>query len=513
MSDLQKSGSFPPGMGWIPLTVGIVIALLLSAIAFTPQFGSRVVVDQTKGGGGAGPNGVDASQDPNGLGGQSSVLVHGPGGQGAIAGKAGTGASTAVVKGSKGSVAGCTSATNGGSTADGVTGTEIHVASTIVTDGIAKDFLGEAQDGIQAAINEVNNSGGICGRRVTFQSVNDSWQSSVGENYIKSWIQGHQVFALVAQPDSEGLGAAIDAGIIRDSGMPVVGSDGLRRDQYNDPWVWPVASSSVSNMHIIAEYEKSQGHTNFGIVFDRQYRFGDEGAKAFAAEVQRVGGTIGGSTCAQGYCGIDPNNPASFGNAITDFNGYCKNKCDAVVMLLEPAPMEQWMKQEGSDKSWFKRLYGGEPLFDDKVANNCEGCGNAPMYVWTGYRPAISPFDASPAVAKYASSLHAVQPNDDAHNEFTEGAYIGTKMFLAACQKLGDAHVPLTRENLQAALNTNQFDFGLTPQPLDYGGGALPHIANSSMALFKENYFGGFSGWGYQNTDFVPDKSRGRDLN
>ena len=161
-------------------------------------------------------------------------------------------------------------------------------------------------------------------------------------------------------------------------------------------------------------------------------------------------------------------------------------------------------------------LYGGEPLFDDNLANNCPGCGAAPMRVWTGYHAGIQPFDSEPAVARYVNSLHAVGPNDDAHNEFTEGAYLGTRLFLEACKKLGEQNLALNRANLQQALNSGTYDLGLSVS-LSYGGGGLPHIANSSMAMFAENYSGNadsgtFNGWSYQSTDFIADPAKGQDL-
>jgi len=504
---MKTEKTFPPGAGWLPLTIALIIALLLSAIAFTPQFFPRVLVGQ---GNAANPKAITGSADPNATnnpsGGAADTIV-GPG-----AGTSAIGPGSTVQGGtSAGSHAACSKSGNGGATAPGVTADEIHVASTIVTDGVGKSFLGEAQDGIQAAINEANNKGGICGRRVTFTGINSSWNGQQGKSDIQSFIQEGKTFALVAQPDSEGLRQAIDTNVIDGAAIPVVGTDGLLKGQYADPWVYPVAASSVSNMHIIAKYAHDHGATEFGIVYDQQYKFGQEGATAFAAEVQRLGGHINaGGNCATGYCPIDSSSN-NYSSQYTQFSGYCKNKCQAVVMLVEPGAMETWMAAAGSDRSWFKTLFGGEPLFDDNVANQCDGCGQAPMFVWTGYQPAISPFDARGPVAQYKSSLLAVKGSDDPHNEFTEGAYIGTKLFLAACQKVGDLGLPLTRANLKSALDHNQFDFGLS-QPIDYHGGALPHISNSSMAEFKENYSGHFNGWSYQGTDFIADPARGQDL-
>jgi ABC-type branched-subunit amino acid transport system substrate-binding protein len=288
-------------------------------------------------------------------------------------------------------------------------------------------------------------------------------------------------------------------------------------DQYYSSWVWPVAASTVSNMHIAVEYAYQQGARKFGIVYDERYKFGAEGAYAFEKEVERVSGQpvagYGGqgpdslSGCNQSFCGISSDQTGGYSSAITTFNSAC-SPCDMVMMLLEPQPMETWMKgEENSRTPWFKKLMGGEPLFDDNVGQNCPGCGNGSMIVWTGYRPAIQPFDAEKPVYTFQNSLKSAFPSDDPHNEFTEGAYLGTKLFLAACQAVGPN---LTRGALQAVLNTQAFDFGLSA-PLRYMP-ALPHLANTSMAAFQDNYSGSFNGWNYLQSDFITDPARGQDF-
>jgi ABC-type branched-subunit amino acid transport system substrate-binding protein len=177
-------------------------------------------------------------------------------------------------------------------------------------------------------------------------------------------------------------------------------------------------------------------------------------------------------------------------------------------MLLEPTPMLNWMKSQ-KDKprgSWYSTLMGGQPLFDDAFANQCKDlCKD--MVVWTGYRPAIQPFDTGAAVNTYVQALHAQNASADAHNEFTEGAYLGTRLFIEACRKVG---ANLTREALKAQLDMMTFDSGMTARPVFFGT-ALPRIGNDSLAAFSDNSAGNFNGWNYLSTDFLQDPSPGMD--
>jgi ABC-type branched-subunit amino acid transport system substrate-binding protein len=365
---------------------------------------------------------------------------------------------------------------------------------------------------MKAAINRVNQAGGICGRQLTIETINDGWNGPQGQADIQAWCQSGKVFALVGEPDSEGLKAALESGSIDRCNLPAVGTDGMLADQYWSPLVWPVAASTVTNMHIIASYAVNQLHAkSFGIIYDTAYHFGAEGANAFGQELRRLGKDIvgfGGSGCSgrTAYCGVSSQS-TDYSSQIQAFNSAC-SPCDVVVLLLEPGPAENWMS--GESGNWYVHLEGGEPLFDYQVGENCAGCGQAKMQVWTGYHPAIQPFDAEKAVYTYCQALKAVRPADDCQNEFTEGAYLGAQMFITAAQTLAQQGLPLTRGNLKQVLDQQTFDLGLS-QPLHYGGD-LPHLANISMAAFSENYSGSFNGWNYDGTGFLPDPAPGQDL-
>jgi len=511
MNQSSSGGHFPPQMGWLPLTIAVGLTAIIAIFAVVPQFQNKTVGvvaagGQVNGNGGpaAGPSGQAAAAanvpDQAGpAGGLNKSASGGPNGQ-------------------QQSGATCASGQNGGSTgAPGVSGTTIQIASTIVTSGIGAGFLGEAVNGMQAAINQVNNSGGVCGRRITLNTLNSGWDRTQGGSDISGFVNSGKVFALVGEPDSEGLAGAIENGTIDRAQIPVVGTDGMLKDQYNDPWVWPVAASTVTNMHVIAQYAVSRAGKNakFGIVYDTRYKFGPEGATAFDTELYRLTGKhISGydqqGSCGGAFCGISSDQQGGYSDNISAFNRACA-PCDVVVMLLEPSPMLNWITGENNCScQWYKTLYGGEPLFDDNFATQCGGpCGG--MIVWTGYHPDLQPFDSEQAVYTYAHSLSAQCPSCDPHNEFTEGAYLGTRLFIEACKRVGPN---LTRDALKAALDSSTpFDLGLSSAPLKYTA-SLPHLANSAMAGFVDNASGSFNNWSYVSTQprFIADPDPGKDL-
>jgi ABC-type branched-subunit amino acid transport system substrate-binding protein len=493
------------------------LALAISFVAALPQFKPRTSSTVGARSDANNPN----SYDPN-----APAAVNDPANPGAQAqgGRNRTGAVNNAATNKTGPAAGlaCAAGKNGGATAPGVTATQIKVASTVVTTGVGSSFLGEAVYGMQAAVNRVNHAGGVCGRRIQLDTQNSEWDGPAGQTIIDNWASSGNYFALVAEPDSEGLDSATSSGVIDKYAIPVVGTDGMLKSQYNNSWIWPVAASTVTNMHIIANYAvKNMGATSpddFGIVYDTAYKFGREGAEAFNNEVKRALGTTQGikgseykDSCGNGtrYCGISSQKLGGYSSEITAFNNGC-NPCKVAMMLLEPKPMEDWM--QGEQSGWFKNLFGGEPLFDDRVGGNCSGCGVGQMIVWTGYRPSIQPFDSEAPVYTYCQALHSVYPSGDCHNEFTEGAYLGTLLFIEAVSRVCNPQqcLRLTRDNLRAVLNSGNFDFGLS-QPLRFGT-SFPRAANTSMAAFQENYSNHFNGWNYLSTGFIADPHPTQDL-
>jgi len=183
----------------------------------------------------------------------------------------------------------CEKRENAGATDIGVTPRSIELAATVVKSGIAKSFLSDAQFGMEAVRQKVNAKGGICGRLINIKYDDDGWDPARGEQFIQKYIGSKGFFALAVNPSSEGLRFPIENGTLASNQFPVVGADGMLIGQYQSEWVWPVAASTHSVMHILARDAIARGATSFGIVWDSDYRFGVEGHRAFQGVAERAG--------------------------------------------------------------------------------------------------------------------------------------------------------------------------------------------------------------------------------
>lgn len=388
----------------------------------------------------------------------------------------------------------CAAGRNGGATDVGVTASRIRLASTMVQTGNGASFLGESPIGMQAVVQKVNRAGGICGRILELRLVDDAWRADFGQSAIRSFIK-EGYFALPVVPSSEGLTQAITGRDIGKAGIPVVGTDGMLIQQYRSPWVWPVATATVSTMRIMAKHGYQKGSRTFAIVYDEFYKFGIEGSDAFEAYVK----TLPGATL-KAKVGIQPGQ-ASYASDIHQFNKACKAGCDFVAMLLEPGTALTWIA--GLPKFGTKITSGAQTLFNEGFAKHCKAACEG-MLVWTGYNPPIGPLAALPGIREYVNDVRSVRPTVDETNQFLEGAYLGMSVFVEALRRVGPI---LTRARLKQVLDQMTYTGDLST-PLAWTPGR--HHANSRAQAFSIVVAqGSFAGFRPEQPGFIVDPELG----
>ena len=396
----------------------------------------------------------------------------------------------------------CRRGANGGATDRGVTGDSINLATTIVATGIGSAFLGEMKYAMEAVADQVNREGGICGRLLHIETRDDGWDASTGAQYLRNYIQDRGKFGVPVGASSEGLGVVIDSEDLDRNEFPVVGSDGLAINQYLNkkgqaqPWVFPIATATVSEARIMAADAVRRGAKNLGVVFDRDYHFGKEAAAAFSAEVERLTGSpVSGyntnNTCSNGrYCGIDAGQN-SYSGDVARFYG---SNPDFVALFLEPETALTWMQDPNTPSATDTRIkfgYGGaQPLFTYQFESQC-GAKCDQMVIWSGFKPNVEKYRNDPAVQEYVRALKAKYRQADEYNQFTQSAYVGMQFLVAALKKVGPE---LTRRRLKAVLENMTYDNALTLQ------GRLvftpqTRFANTTMQAFVMQYKGTPGGW------------------
>jgi ABC-type branched-subunit amino acid transport system substrate-binding protein len=485
---------------------GLLVGALLAALAIyqvDPGDGTagdnasdQYVTGGPSASGPGGSNGGGSSTGGGKSGGVRSVGGGAAGGSGGVASAGSEGGASAT--GAGGEKYECAAGRNGGDLGDGVTATKIKLAANVVTEGPGANFLGASPTGMQAVVQRVNNrEGGICGRLLELKTVNDGWDANRGRQNIQDFIEA-DYFALPVMPSSEGLSAAITSGMIESAGIPVVGADGMRKEQYDAggkaSWIWPVAAATVTQVRVFADVAYKKGARKFGIVYDRKYKFGVEGADALGDYLKKLRGT---SLERQP---IEPGGN-SYASEANDFKGKC-DPCDAVIMLLEPITGVNWMTSAGEGGKGRLLTAGGQPLFNDTFATNCKELCDG-IWVWTGYNPAIGTNTTRPGIARFISDVRAVNPSVDETNQFLQGAYLGMEVFVAALKACSPN---LKRACVKAWLDSVNYPNDHTAA-LSWRPGN--HFANSAARAYSLTYSqSNFSGF-RQETEFVRDPTPG----
>ncbi len=456
------------------------------------------------------------SRGQSNAGGQTSTGGGGSGGSGGGSGGSGGGSGGSGGGGGDGGGGGggdpsidCAAKKNGGATDIGITATAIKLASNKVISGNGASFLADAPKAMEAVKQNVNSQGGICGRRIELTMVNDDWDATRGANNIRDFRKNY--FALPVVPSSEGLSAAIEAGVIDGTDVsppqkpiPVVGTDGMRKEQFDAngkaSWVWSVALPTISQVRIMADWAHQHGANTMGIVYDQKYKFGVEGAAAFT---QYIDSKLSGVTMKKAL-GIEPGRP-DYTSETTNFKQSC-NPCDLVVYLLEPSTAATWIENAGAGGRGAKFTMGGQPLFNRNFGSLCSKqalCSN--IMVWSGYTPAIGSNVNKAGVAKYISDVRSIDPKIDVTNQFTEGAYLGMLTFVEALKKCSP--LGLTRACIRQTMDAMTFTSDLSPK-LSWSAG--DHFANTGARAYYLSYSGGsFSGFGDSRTGIVNDPTPG----
>lgn len=396
----------------------------------------------------------------------------------------------------------CAAGLNGGATDQGVTGTRIRLATTVVESGIGRPFLRDVRFAMEAVKDEVNRAGGICGRKLHIAYVDDAWEPQKGAQYLGTFINerdnSKKIFAIPVGPSSEGLRLVISRGDVDNMQMPVVGADGMLKEQYvkengnAQPWVWPVAAATVASARIMAVNAYNAGARSFGIVFDKNYRFGQEAARAFNAQVKKllngqgVKGYNAQDNCSERYCGIQAG-LSSYPNEVREFY---REKVDFTALFLEPQTALTWMSDPNAQSARDRKYGAAQPLFTRDFADKCQDkCDQ--MMVWTGFKPYIESYKADPAVLRYKSDLESTNPQADIFNAFAVGGYVGMQLLVEGLKKVGPY---LTRQRLKYELDRMTLKTGLTLQPTLTWQPNWRWV-NTTMQGFQIQYKGTFGGW------------------
>ncbi len=357
----------------------------------------------------------------------------------------------------------CSDPDSSGSDASGPTGTVAAPARPTVPDNLSDETgvyadrvvfgqsaaLGGAaaelglgmQLGIQAAFEEANRAGGVNGRQLVLESLDDRYEPEEAIANTRSLIEEQEVFALigaVGTPTSRSatpVAAAADVPYV----APFTGAGFLR----NDDWTNIVnlrASYAQETEEMVERLTTDLGIDRIGVLFQDD-SFGRAGYFGALAALER-------RDMEPVAIGFYPRNTTAIKSALLDLRA---GNPEAVIMVgaYEPVgTLISWARNTGFDPVFITLSFVGANALANQLGAEGEGVLVTQVVPF--------PFDDStPVVAAYQAALHEIDPDAVPGFVSLEG-YIAGRLAIAGLEQCGSS---VTRECfLNSILGADELD-------------------------------------------------------
>lgn len=317
----------------------------------------------------------------------------------------------------------------------GISGSEIVFSQVAALEGPAAALGLGMQEGITAAFEEANRAGGVNGRRLTLQSVDDGYEPDRSANHVKSIIAANASLGFIGpvgtptskatQPiasdaDYPFIGPFTGAGFLRNASLGNIFNVRATYAAETEEWI----------KYLVDE----KGMKNIALLYQDD-GFGRVGLNGVTAALEKRGMTLAAT-------GTYTRNTTAVKTALLAIR---KVKPDAVVMVGAYKPIAEFIKL--SHKLKFAPVFVNISFVGSKALAGELGDAGEGVII-----SQVVPFPwntDNALVAEYQAALKAV--NDDAQPGFVslEGYIVGR----LAIKALQDAGANLTRESFLAALN------------------------------------------------------------
>ena len=304
----------------------------------------------------------------------------------------------------------------------GISDERILFGQSAAFSGPAKELGINMQLGILAAFEEVNKQGGVHGRVLELQSLDDAYEPEDAIVMTRHLIEQEEVFALIGAVGTPTSRSATP--IARDSGVPYIapftGAAFLRDNEW-DNIINLRASYNQETEEMVARLTDDLGITRVGVMYQND-SFGRAGFRgAIAALARRDMEPVS--------IGIYPRNTTAVKTALLDLR---LGDPEAVIMIgaYEPvARLISWARRTDMDPVFMTVSFVGSNALAQEL-----GPDGAGVLVTQ-----VVPFpedDSLPVVHAYLEALAAHDPEAEPGFVSLEG-YLAGRMVISALQECG----------------------------------------------------------------------------
>ncbi len=288
--------------------------------------------------------------------------------------------------------------------------------------GPAKELGRNMRLGILAAFDEVNATGGVHGRILELQSLDDAYEPEDAIVMTRHLIEQEQVFALIGAVGTPTSRSATP--IARDAGVPYIapftGAAFLRDDEW-DNIINLRASYNQETEEMVARLTEDLGITRISVMYQND-SFGRAGFRGTVAALERRDMELTS-------IGIYPRNTTAVKTALLDLR---QGDPEAVIMIGAYEPVARlilWARRTGMDAVFMTVSFVGSNALAQEL-----GPDGAGVLVTQ-----VVPFpedDSLPVVLSYLDALASHDPEAEPGFVSLEG-YLAGRMVIAALDECG----------------------------------------------------------------------------
>ncbi|MYA00038.1 MAG: ABC transporter substrate-binding protein [Acidimicrobiaceae bacterium] len=304
----------------------------------------------------------------------------------------------------------------------GLTEDRILFGQSAALSGPARELGRNMRQGIMAAFDEVNAAGGVHGRVLELQSLDDAYEPEDAIVMTRHLIEQEQVFALIGAVGTPTSRSATP--IARNAGVPYIapftGAAFLRDDEW-DNIINLRASYNQETEEMVARLTEDLGITRISVMYQND-SFGRAGFRGTVAALERRDMELTS-------IGIYPRNTTAVKTALLDLR---QGDPEAVIMIGAYEPVARlilWARRTGMDAVFMTVSFVGSNALAQEL-----GPDGAGVLVTQ-----VVPFpedDSLPVVHSYLEALASHDPGAEPGFVSLEG-YLAGRMVIAALQECG----------------------------------------------------------------------------
>ena len=331
----------------------------------------------------------------------------------------------------------------GGATDVGVTASAIKVGHIGIYSGPVGSFGDDLSYAGRAKLQEINDTGGINGRKLDVLVRDDAWDGTKGMNAARDLVEREKVFAIcciMSVNTSDPLTPYLD-----EKKIPHVGADGWGEPQYKGDWTFPVSASAVTEAHMLAKYQaENQAAKRVAILYINNPT-GRAYVKAYDEVIKKFGGQV---VFSQAATFDDPGTTTFIAQARTQ-------NIDTISTYLDPGIFTRMVREAAAQNYKPKNAFSGAAGIFFEVTPNFTGPNGEGTIAATHW---VTNDQDTPGFRAYKQLVEKYYPKID-HSTWTKGGYVGATIFGNIIKSLG---LNVTRQRVKDAADTlTNFDSGL----------------------------------------------------